>query len=148
MAWLLAELNPGIGPEPNSISRIPSLKTTDMQAYQAKVDELWALRNGQTTGHGPKIPTVYELHQNYPNPFNPVTKILYSLPEAANVKITVYNVLGRKVMTLCNDHQAAGTHKLFWNGKSSDGIDVSSGLYFYRIEANDFVDVKKMVLLR
>jgi parallel beta-helix repeat protein len=148
MAWLLAELNPGSGPTPNSIGRIPSLKTTSMQTYQAKVDELWALRNGETASRNPKLPLVYELHQNYPNPFNPDTRILYSLPEAAQVKIAVYNVLGQKVITLCNDYRAAGKHRVSWNGKSTGGIEVSSGIYFYRIEANNFVDMKKMVLLR
>jgi hypothetical protein len=119
-----------------------------MQTYQAKVDELWALRNGETASRNPKLPLVYELHQNYPNPFNPDTRILYSLPEAAQVKIAVYNVLGQKVITLCNDYRAAGKHRVSWNGKSTGGIEVSSGIYFYRIEANNFVDMKKMVLLR
>lgn len=95
-----------------------------------------------------EVPQQYELYQNYPNPFNPITTIRYGLPEAADVKIMVYNVLGRKVATLVNDHRQAGFHKALWDSKSHQGIEVSSGVYFYRIEANDFIDVKKMVLLR
>jgi hypothetical protein len=92
-------------------------------------------------------PTGYELVQNYPNPFNPSTIIRYALPIASRVKLTVYNVLGQVVGELVNQEQTAGWKEVEWNA------DVSSGIYFYRIEAtsdpnNRFVQVKKMLLLK
>jgi hypothetical protein len=96
----------------------------------------------------PLIPDEFVLGQNYPNPFNPITTIRYGLPEPAIVRITIYNILGREVATLVNRGMPAGYHNALWDSKSSAGFDVSSGLYFYRIEAGGFVDVKKMVLLR
>lgn len=148
--WYLAELGGSPGPAgPCNIGRIPSLRTTTREEYRQKVDELWALKDGHSvqTEHA-EVPTVYELRQNYPNPFNPVTTIRYALPEAAHVSITIYNILGRKVLTLVDTDQPAGYHIALWDSKSDQGIDVSSGIYFYRIIANDFVDAKKMVLLK
>jgi hypothetical protein len=84
----------------------------------------------------------------YPNPFNSTTIIRYGLPEAGNVKIQVYDVLGRKVTTLINEPQTAGWHQVQWNAKSTHGIDVSSGIYFYRIEVGGYSQTKKMLLLK
>lgn len=95
------------------------------------------------------IPTNFRLLQNYPNPFNPSTNIAYTLPKAARVKLTIYNLVGQKVMTLVqNKTQAAGTHTVEWNGKDSAGRLVSSGVYLYRLEAGDFVKSNKMLLLK
>ena len=85
----------------------------------------------------------YELSQNYPNPFNPQTMIRYGLPEDAQVRLVVYNVAGQKIKTLVNEEQEAGYHECIWDGK-----DVASGIYFYRLQAGDFVQTRKMVLLK
>ena len=83
------------------------------------------------------------LFQNYPNPFNPVTKINYSLPRAVKVNTNVYDIIGRLVKTLVNEFKEAGSYDIQFNGAG-----LASGVYFYRIEAGDFVDSKKMVLVK
>ena len=89
------------------------------------------------------IPSEYSLAQNYPNPFNPVTSIEYTLPEAANVKVEVYNLLGQVVEVLVDSGQEAGYHSVQW-----DASDVASGVYFYRLTAGYFTATKRMVLMR
>jgi hypothetical protein len=81
----------------------------------------------------PSISQHFQLAQNYPNPFNPVTHIRYSLPEAGNVVLTIYDITGRAVRTLTNNRQAAGEQHFVWNGRSDSGREVASGLYFYRL---------------
>ncbi|MEN8192742.1 MAG: T9SS type A sorting domain-containing protein [Bacteroidota bacterium] len=89
------------------------------------------------------IPGKFELAQNYPNPFNPSTTISYALPARSDVNIKVYNNLGQLVTTLFNGVNEAGTHEVVWNA-----ADLSSGVYFYTINAGDFVATKKMILLK
>jgi hypothetical protein len=92
---------------------------------------------------GAGIPESFELAQNYPNPFNPSTQISYSLPTAGDVTITVFNVLGQKVTTLVDGQKEAGVHIVEFDGSS-----FSSGMYFYRIDTENFSDTKKMVMLK
>jgi hypothetical protein len=94
------------------------------------------------------IPTSYALHQNSPNPFNPSTKVVYDLPAASDVRITVFNVLGQQVAELVNGHNEAGTHEVVWDGKDDLGGTAASGIYFYRIKTDQFSDTKKMLLLK
>ena len=94
------------------------------------------------------IPTAYSLGQNYPNPFNPETRISYSLPELAYVKLSIYDINGTLVKTLQDGNQSIGRYELVWNGENSFGIKVGSGVYFYRIRANNFTKVRKMILLK
>jgi hypothetical protein len=89
------------------------------------------------------IPTSFALDQNYPNPFNPSTIISFQLPEQRQVKVAIFNMLGEEVSTLVNEVKEAGYHKVEWNG-----ANLTSGVYFYRIEAGDFVSVKKMMLMK
>lgn len=96
----------------------------------------------------PTKPTVFSLAQNYPNPFNPKTMIRFALPKDSWVKLEVYNILGQKVKTLVDEKLAAGVKEVEWDGKDSKGLEVASGIYFYRIKADDFSDVKKMVMLK
>ena len=92
---------------------------------------------------GEVIPTQYSLEQNYPNPFNPTTTIKFGLPEAAQVHIKVYNMLGEQVTELINQEMEAGYHKVQFNASN-----YASGVYFYRIEAGKFNSVKKMIILK
>ncbi len=94
------------------------------------------------------IPTEFSLSQNYPNPFNPSTTIKYALKENADVVLKVYNILGQEVRTLVNAKQSAGYKTVVWDGRDNNGVPVASGVYIYRIQANDFVKNMKMVLLK
>jgi hypothetical protein len=90
-----------------------------------------------------EIPTTYSLMQNYPNPFNPTTKIQYSLPEASNVKLSVYNSIGQEVMQLVNENQTVGRYIVDLNAQN-----LPSGVYFYRLQTGKFVETKKMLLIK
>ena len=94
------------------------------------------------------IPDAFALHQNYPNPFNPTTIIHYDVPEPAQVKIMVFDVLGRKISTLFNEHQNPGFKSILWNGVDEFGSPVSAGMYFYHIQAGSFNQTRKMILLK
>ena len=90
-----------------------------------------------------EIPTVYKLYNNYPNPFNPTSTIKFDIPKATDVKMVVFNVLGQEVSTLLNMHLAPGSYSVIW-----DATNDPSGVYFYRISAGTFTDIKKMVLVK
>ena len=96
----------------------------------------------------PALPDDYKLAQNYPNPFNPTTVIEFDLPRRSNVSITIFNLLGQQVAELVNEEIAAGSYRVSWDGISSSGQRASSGIYFYRLVADDFIDTKKMILLK
>ena len=89
------------------------------------------------------IPSEYVVYQNYPNPFNPTTNIKFALPKSGHVKLTIYDALGREVETLINNELVSGTHTIEWTAKN-----MASGIYLYRIEANNFVKVNKMLLVK
>jgi hypothetical protein len=88
-------------------------------------------------------PEEFSLHQNYPNPFNPSTTIRYGLPRASQVTLTVYNALGQQVARLVNEQQPAGYHDAVFNAN-----ELASGVYFYKLQAGDFVQTKKLLLLK
>jgi len=98
----------------------------------------------------PTLPKAYHLAQNVPNPFNPSTTISYSLPEgkSEHVRLTVFDLRGRKVAELVNRVQPGGSYSVSWHGRDSRGRPVPSGVYFYRLEAGDFKAVRKMVVLK
>jgi flagellar hook assembly protein FlgD len=95
-----------------------------------------------------EIPNDFILRQNYPNPFNPSTTIHYSLAKSSFVKLTIYNLLGQKIRTLQNAFQQAGEYSLVWDATDERNITVSSGTYFYRLEAHNLTMQKKMILVR
>lgn len=94
------------------------------------------------------VPTSFVLHDNVPNPFNPITTIRCEVPSSVDVSISIYDVAGRRVRTLVNEHRPAGVFSVQWNGDDDRGQRVASGVYFYRMRAGGFVDTKKMVLLK
>ena len=94
------------------------------------------------------VPTAYMAYQSYPNPFNPYCTIGYDLPEAGRVSVQVFDVLGTLVRTLVGGWREPGAYSEVWDGKRNDGNASPSGVYFYRLEAGDFVATRKMVLLR
>ena len=94
------------------------------------------------------IPTNYFLKQNYPNPFNPTTNIKYNLPEHGFVNITIYDILGNVINQLVNEVQNSGSKSVQWNATNNKGQPVSAGVYLYSIEAREFSQTKKMILLK
>ena len=98
----------------------------------------------------PELPRAFGLKQNYPNPFNPSTTIAYSIPEGytGSVSLRVYDIRGSLVRTLVEGTMAEGNYSVSWDGKDRSGRVVSSGIYFYRLEAGGFAQVRKMLLLK
>ena len=94
------------------------------------------------------LPITYNLQNAYPNPFNPSTTIRYELPEDGLVNITIYDITGRHISTLVSSHQNAGYKSIQWNATNNHGEPVSAGVYLYKIQAGEFLQTKKMVLLK
>ncbi|UCC79135.1 MAG: T9SS type A sorting domain-containing protein, partial [Candidatus Zixiibacteriota bacterium] len=90
-----------------------------------------------------QIPTVFSLGQNYPNPFNPITEFEFGIPTATHVTLDVFNIMGQKVTRLVDGYHEPGMYNVIWNGTNA-----SSGVYFYRIEAGDYIETRKMLLLK
>ena len=94
------------------------------------------------------LPLEFSMYQNYPNPFNPATIFRYDLPKNTNVKLTIYDLMGKIVKNLVSDQQNPGYKLIQWNSTNNKGQPVSAGMYFYTIQAGEFRQTKKMVLLR
>ena len=97
---------------------------------------------------GSNIPACYALYNNYPNPFNPSTTIRYALKESGHARLVIFNVLGQEVRNLVDKEQAVGLFTVKWDGRNDNGEKVSSGMYFYRLEAGNFVRTKRMMLVQ
>lgn len=128
--------------------RIYGTKRSTPYGYSLYEIEVFNITTSDVNDTENNLPFNFSLSNNYPNPFNPSTKIEYSLPKASNVKIEVYNSLGQLVNVLENSFRNAGKYNLVWNGSNSIGNPVSSGIYFYRMSAEGFTLVKKMILMR
>ncbi|MCK4656520.1 MAG: T9SS type A sorting domain-containing protein, partial [candidate division Zixibacteria bacterium] len=124
------------------------------EELKGDISELGTYLLGKLDGYNtdftedPQLPSTYLLHQNSPNPFNPSTSIAFELPDADHVKLAVYNILGQKVITLVDEYLGQGSHSVRWDGGDSRGNSVSSGIYFYRLQTDEFIDTKRMVLLK
>jgi photosystem II stability/assembly factor-like uncharacterized protein len=95
------------------------------------------------TKNNNQLPDKYALYQNYPNPFNPETKIIFQTSESADVKLTIFDILGRKISTLVNERLTSGTYEVAW-----DASNYPSGIYYYRLETNGYHETRKMILLK
>ncbi len=89
------------------------------------------------------LPEEFVLHQNYPNPFNPSTTFRYSIPQTSKVVIKVYDILGNEIATLMDEEKPVGTYELTWNAEN-----LPSGVYFYQLKAGEYINTKKMILLK
>jgi hypothetical protein len=150
---------PGINPIPLGRSNISSAVTTHCVndtvrlfipgGYNgtAGITDFDAIACGPlftgNTGISSNLPSVYSLSQNYPNPFNPTTKISFALPKAGNVRIVVYDLLGREIAVLVNEFKTTGNHSVDF-----DASNLASGVYLYRMESGTFTDSKKMLLIK
>jgi len=99
-------------------------------------------------GYVPLIPDDFALYPNFPNPFNPTTEIRYNIPDDVHVQLIVYNLEGRKIKTLVDEFSTSGYKKVIWDSTNEDGMQVASGVYFYKMTAGSFSDMKKMVILK
>ncbi|MEL6823092.1 MAG: T9SS type A sorting domain-containing protein, partial [Calditrichota bacterium] len=95
-----------------------------------------------------EVPSTFSLEQNYPNPFNPSTTIRYQIGTKSAIKISVYNTAGQRVITLLDKEQNAGKYQITWDGKTTNGNSASSGVYFYRVESEQFNKTRKMILMK
>ena len=133
-----------------------SMENTEVSLLDLRVNEQPVIKLASTatlsrslsTDERIGVPDEFALKQNYPNPFNPVTRILYDIPEASNVTITIYNLLGNQVKTLVSGYQEPGYKTILWNATNERGAPVSAGMYLYSIKAGDFHQTKKMLLLK
>ena len=100
------------------------------------------------TGTPEIVPTTYQLFQNHPNPFNPMTTIRFDLPKVQTVRLTIYTVDGKVVTTLINENMPQGNHEVVWSGLDDAGRLVASGTYIYRLEAGDYMETKRMLLVK
>jgi len=99
-------------------------------------------------GQHPRMPLTFNLSQNYPNPFNPGTTIEYQLPEDIHVHVVVYNVLGEKIAELVREHQESGYYAVKWDGMTLNNTPAPSGMYIYRMQAGDYTETRRMMLLK
>lgn len=127
------------------------LRVTSLAQGLSKEDEL--LRSLGAEGdaeptNSPTVPGQFTLHQNYPNPFNPSTHIAFDLTEGAQVTLKVFNTMGQELATVVDRAMDAGHHTVMWDGKTTLGHDVATGVYVYQMKVGEFTDAKKMVLIR
>ena len=95
-----------------------------------------------------QIPLQYQLLQNYPNPFNPVTTISFEIPHQEHVRLFIYNILGQRLKTLTDEDYQAGRYRLIWDGTGEAGEKLASGIYFIQLKAGEFIQNRRMVLLK
>ncbi len=97
---------------------------------------------------GNQITTGFKIAQNYPNPFNSATTISYDISKITHIELTIFNILGQKIKTLVNCRQPVGSYQIQWDGRDNTGRDVASGIYLYRLKAEAFVQIRKMILMK
>ncbi|OPX32160.1 hypothetical protein B1H10_07855 [candidate division KSB1 bacterium 4484_188] len=119
-----------------------------MKTATTPVDNLRIQEGASAITQTDFTPNTFRLFDNFPNPFNPTTLIRFQVPGTSHVQLKIYNSLGQEVRTLVNRNQAAGTQSVVWDGRNNAGNSVASGIYYYRLQAGNFVQVKKMMLLR
>ncbi len=121
---------------------------TDKGTSTIFVDDITAVIDSLSTVSGSVMPKEFKLYQNYPNPFNPATTIQYDLPVGGDVRLTVYDISGREIKTLVNDRMASGYHTVRWDGRNRNGGKVASGVYIYRLETDNYVQSRKLLLIK
>ncbi|NOY73061.1 MAG: S8 family serine peptidase [Gammaproteobacteria bacterium] len=132
----------------NVYSDVATSEVIQMIRGTARSPEEAALPKPMARYSSTVLPSDFSMSQNYPNPFNPSTSIRFTLPKAGKVKMTIFDIRGREIATLVDMEMAVGTHIVAWDGKNASGINVSSGIYFYRIKFNNQILTGKMILVR
>lgn len=115
----------------------------------SSVDQLFLSRTSNLSLNDENsFPNTFTLHKNFPNPFNPMTTLSYELPKDSDVRLSIYDILGNEIITLINSHQHTGFKSILWDATDSNGNSVSAGVYLYRIHAGEFVQTRKLVLIK
>ena len=127
-------------PDEISVDKVILVNTDNQKVTKISVEIVY--------GQAPSLPLDYILYQNYPNPFNPSTSVKFQVPTTSNVTIKIFNMLGQEVRTLYAGQVLRGTYNVQWDGLNNSGKKMSSGAYIYRMTAGDFVQSKKMILLK
>jgi PKD repeat protein len=126
-----------------------TLTVSDGSNYSTTIRyEYISVTSGSVSIENEQIPIKFVLHQNHPNPFNPVTTLNYDLQKNGLVTIAIYDMLGKKVKTIINQYQDAGYRTVIWDATNDYGKPVSAGIYLYQIQAGEYLQTKKMVLLK
>jgi agmatine/peptidylarginine deiminase len=131
-----------ISVQSNSGKTITKPLTAPGGNYQFDVELITAISGDKVVSNR------FILNQCYPNPFNPTTTIFYQVPHQSDIQIEIYNMLGQKIRTLLNDQKEPGEYKILWDGRNDSEMTVSSGVYLYRMVAGDFVQTRKMILMK
>jgi hypothetical protein len=134
--------------EGTTLASVTGIFNFSYGTYKIQIRDLADLGQLGIDGDFAGVAREFALYPNFPNPFNPETRIRFQLAENSNVRLMIYDVLGRKVRTLVSDRMDAGHHVLNWDGLNDAGTDVASGMYVYRIKAGDFIAHRKMLLVR
>lgn len=133
---------------PFAISNPRDIKIDNIVLANENNEQIEKLTIEVIYGNAPQLPTEYSLSQNYPNPFNPNTSVQFTVPKAENVIIKLYDMLGQEVRTLFTGQVQRGTYTVNWDGANNSGLKMSSGSYVYRMIAGEFVQSKKMILMK
>ncbi|MBK8983186.1 MAG: T9SS type A sorting domain-containing protein [Ignavibacteria bacterium] len=116
---------------------------SEQVGYVVRTDSFLNFKTTSIQNYNLLVADKFELYQNFPNPFNPVTKITFSIPVSGNISIKVYDITGKEIKTLVNEFRNAGTYDTEFNG-----ADLSSGVYYYKMETGSFTEIKKMILIK
>jgi hypothetical protein len=140
----------GVGLTPDWDWKIPAyaLPATFSGPYCWLITGLSQAGVNEIDSESDNLPNEFSLGQNYPNPFNPDTKFEFALPHKSYVKISIFNVLGQNIKTLADEEYPAGHYLVDWDGKTDEGTQAASGIYFYMMEADNFKATKKLMLLK
>ncbi len=146
----------------DAVQTIDMLTTSTVDIPNPDANKVTIISNAHLVPDGVEaisnvVPEAFALNQNYPNPFNPITNFSFAVKQASDVTIAVYDILGKKIATITEDHLAAGSFNATWNGTNDNGISVASGTYYIRMnaryqeaggESNEFVSVQKVMLMK
>ena len=127
----------------DTLGKLDDIRIYDYGLSVQEIKDLYSGTSSIEPNQEYRLPKKYFLHQNYPNPFNPITTISFEIPEKTRVSLKIYNVIGKEIATLIDKEMFPGIYELPW-----DASKVASGIYFYQLSGENFIQTKKMILLR
>ncbi len=128
--------------------KVDDVMTSEVLTWNANGDRIEVTELATANSNNTVVPNSYALSQNYPNPFNPSTEMKFSMPVNGHARLEIFNVLGASVAVIFDGPAVAGEHRVVWDGRDSDGNATASGVYFYRLTADNYTETRKMMLLK